>query len=281
MPRASISTALNCIGCVASCWRIPRTRNGGTPKPRSAWLSRLPGSKERRPWSTRPTKACAAGPRKSGCLESLFEHDLIRKSVSTFRNHALRFFRLNHDLRLRHQRTQPAVISGDAGLPDHGGAAAMERRAFGARGVADGDRREEIGLAFDGRGAAAFGQVGKGRGAAEIVGERHDCAAMHGPEPVVELFANENLGLDLVLGQVRDFHSHKIGKWRLQFGVSPHVMAHRWTATLSLTARLSRGGASISMPAPVPDMQRARPQPRSGIRDGLWRFYFGAGTTRM
>ncbi len=42
-----------------------------------------------------------------------------------------------------------AVAAGDAGLPDHGGAAAMERRAFGFGDVANRDRGEEIGLALN------------------------------------------------------------------------------------------------------------------------------------
>ena len=58
-------------------------------------------------------------------------------------------FLRHHQLCLRHQRGELAVAAGDAGLPDRGGAAAMQRRAFGVRGVADRDAGEEIGLALD------------------------------------------------------------------------------------------------------------------------------------
>src|SRR6202043_1169691 len=60
------------------------------------------------------------------------------------------------------------------------------------------------------------------RGAAEIVGQRHHRAAMHGAKPIVELLAHEQLGFDLVLGKVGDLHPHEIGKRRLQFGSAVH-----------------------------------------------------------
>src|SRR6185503_3191893 len=53
---------------------------------------------------------------------------------------------LHHQLGLRHDRGELAVAAGDAGLPDRGGAAAMQRRAFGLGDVALRDRRKEIGL---------------------------------------------------------------------------------------------------------------------------------------
>src|SRR4029450_8321306 len=43
---------------------------------------------------------------------------------------------LDHQLGLGHYRGQPPVAARDARLPDHGGAAAMQRRALGVRGVA-------------------------------------------------------------------------------------------------------------------------------------------------
>ena len=42
----------------------------------------------------------------------------------------------HHQLRLRHDGGELAVAAGDAGLPDRGGAAAVQRRAFGLRHVA-------------------------------------------------------------------------------------------------------------------------------------------------
>src|SRR6185312_12309639 len=62
-----------------------------------------------------------------------------------------------HDLRLDHERGKPAVAAGNLGLPDHGGAAAMQRGALGPRRLADRDYGEEIGLALDRRRARALG----------------------------------------------------------------------------------------------------------------------------
>src|SRR5947209_9198278 len=62
---------------------------------------------------------------------------------------------LHHQLGLRHDRCEFAVTAGDAGLPDRGGAAAVQRRAFGLGHVALGDAGKEIGLALDRRGRAA------------------------------------------------------------------------------------------------------------------------------
>ena len=49
--------------------------------------------------------------------------------------HALTLLRRNYDLRLDHERGESAVATGDLGLPDHGGAAAMKRGALGTRMV--------------------------------------------------------------------------------------------------------------------------------------------------
>src|SRR4051794_15472063 len=97
----------------------------------------------------------------------------------------------HHQLRLRHDGRELAVAAGDAGLPDRGGAAAVQRRTFGAGHVARGDAGEEIGLALDrGCRAAALRQIGGGGGAAEVVGERHQCAAVQHAVPVGKLLGD-------------------------------------------------------------------------------------------
>src|SRR5437764_3443179 len=62
-------------------------------------------------------------------------------------------------LRLRHDRGELAIAAGDPGLEHDGGAAAMERHAYGARDIALRHRGKKIGLALDRRGAAALGQA--------------------------------------------------------------------------------------------------------------------------
>ena len=61
---------------------------------------------------------------------------------------------LHHQLGLRHDGRELAIAAGDAGLPDRGGAAAVQRRAFGLCHVALGNAGEEIGLALDRGGRA-------------------------------------------------------------------------------------------------------------------------------
>ena len=68
-----------------------------------------------------------------------------------------------------------------------------KRRAFGPGGVADRNGGKEIGLALDGRGLHALGQVDGRGGAAEIVGKRHDGAAVQDTEAVAELLAYHQL----------------------------------------------------------------------------------------
>src|SRR5215831_10449747 len=62
----------------------------------------------------------------------------------------LRASLLAHDeLRLRHDCRELAVAPDDPGLPNHGGAAAMQRRTFRPQGVAERHCGKEVGLAFD------------------------------------------------------------------------------------------------------------------------------------
>jgi hypothetical protein len=120
-----------------------------------------------------------------------------RRSFGHKSRDALAFIGRHDDLSLNHKCAQPAVIARDARLPHHRGAAAVERRALGSRDIPDRNAGEEIRLALDGRRAAAFWEIGDGGSAAEIVGQRHDGAAMKRAEPVVELLADREFGDDL------------------------------------------------------------------------------------
>ena len=126
--------------------------------------------------------------------------------------HALTLLRRNYDLRLDHERGESAVATGDLGLPDHGGAAAMKRGALGARRLADRYRAEEIGLAFDRRRARATRQIGHGRDAAEIVGKRHARAAVQNVRNSCELLARGQFGLHALWRNVRELDAEKRGE---------------------------------------------------------------------
>src|SRR3972149_3248919 len=102
---------------------------------------------------------------------------------------ASRVLRRDYQLRLRDDGGELAVVAHDLGLPDHGGAAAMQRRAFGARGVADRDGGEKIGLALDRHRPRTLRQVRDRAGAAQGVRKRHDGAAVHYAGTVGELRA--------------------------------------------------------------------------------------------
>src|SRR5215469_13605903 len=121
----------------------------------------------------------------------------------------------DHDLRLNHESAQPAIAARNARLPHHGAAAAVQRRAFGPGDIADRNAGEKIGLAFDGRGAAAFGQIGDGGSSAEIVGQRHNCAAMKRAKAVVQFLADRKLGDDFVTRNMRHLHADQGGERRL------------------------------------------------------------------
>ena len=98
----------------------------------------------------------------------------------------------------------------------------MQRRAFGVRRVADGDRGEKVGLAFDRRRSAARRQICHRCRTPKIVGERHDGAAVERAEAVVEFFSHGHLGDDLVRRNVRDLDTHELGERRLKFCVGIH-----------------------------------------------------------
>ena len=107
----------------------------------------------------------------------------------------------------------------------------MQRSAFGARGIAHADAGEEIGLALDRGGGGVLGQVGDGRGSAEIVGKRHDRPAVQDAEPVAELLAHRELGRDALARHVDNPHAEELGKWRLRHGAD----------VVRLVVRLARG----------------------------------------
>ena len=98
----------------------------------------------------------------------------------------------------------------------------VQRCAFGVCGVAGRNDGEEVGLALDRRGAPALGQVCHRGGAAEIVGERHDRAAMQRAVAVGQFLAHRQFGGDLVGRHMRDLDAEEIGERRLQFGVGIH-----------------------------------------------------------
>src|SRR6185312_10548737 len=72
--------------------------------------------------------------------------DIHRKEVITWRRTSaeVSLFLLEDQLRLRDDGRELAVAAGDAGLQHDGGAAAMQRHAYGARGIALGHGGEEM-----------------------------------------------------------------------------------------------------------------------------------------
>src|SRR5262245_13001636 len=100
----------------------------------------------------------------------------------------------------------------------------MEWGAFGLCDVANRDGREEIGLALDCRGGWAGLEIGGRCRAAEIVGKRHEGAAMHDAETVVEVVAGDKLCGDPLGRNMRDLETKKFGKWRLLGGRFVHSM---------------------------------------------------------
>src|SRR6478672_13481404 len=100
--------------------------------------------------------------------------DIHRKEVTTWRRTGaeVSLFLLEDQLRLRDDGRELAVAASDAGLQHDGGAAAMQRHAYGARGIALGHGGEEIGLALDRGGAPVVGQAHARGQAAERVAQR-------------------------------------------------------------------------------------------------------------
>src|SRR5947207_5902678 len=135
----------------------------------------------------------------------------------------------------------------------------MKRSALGVRDVAHWNAGEEIGLAFNGRRAAALRQIGDRGGAAEIVGERHDGAAVQRTETIVEVLANGQFGNDLVRRNVDYSHAEQSGEWRLLFGLRIHRKIH-WLGSRQCRAWCRRGGLNSRA------RQRRSPPPRNAAR---------------
>ena len=98
----------------------------------------------------------------------------------------------------------------------------MQRRALGARGFADRNGGKEIGLALDGRGTGALRQIHHRGDAAEIVGERHDGAAVQNVRDGCEFVANGKFGLDAFRRNVGELDAEKFGERRLKIGWARH-----------------------------------------------------------
>src|SRR5262245_14616032 len=100
----------------------------------------------------------------------------------------------------------------------------MKRRAFSLCDVADRNGCEEIRLALDCRGGLARLEIGGRRSAAEIVGERHEGAAMHDAETVIEVVTRNELRGDPLGRNMCDLEAEQFGKWRLLAGRFVHSM---------------------------------------------------------
>ena len=93
-------------------------------------------------------------------------------------------------------------------------------RAFGARGIADIDGGEEIRLAFDRGRRGTFRQIHDGRGASQVIRERHHRAAMHVAVAIAEFGPHRKLGLDPVRLAADHLDAKRVGERRLD------VLAH-------------------------------------------------------
>jgi hypothetical protein len=148
---------------------------------------------------------------------------LANRGAAKAREFLLLFPPLDHELGLCHQRAKPAIAARDAGLPDHGGTPSMEGRAFRLRHIAYRNRSEEICLALD-RGRRLTGlEIGSCRRATEIVGEGHECAAMHNSEAIVEVIARNELCGHTLRRYVSDLEAEEFGKGRLIVGRFIHM----------------------------------------------------------
>ena len=125
-----------------------------------------------------------------------------------------------HQLRLRDDGGELAVAAGDARLQHDGGAAAVQRHADGAHGVALLDAGEEVGLAFDRGGAPALGHADAGRHPSQRVAQRHHRTAVKHVVAVQQFLTGDKLGLGAV-GRVRkDLQAKELGEgWGVQAAI--------------------------------------------------------------
>src|SRR5207302_324929 len=79
-----------------------------------------------------------------------------------------------HQLGLRYDSHELAVLPCDAGLPNRAASADMDGRGFGFHDGSFLGRSDEVGLALHGGGARSFGEVEERTRRTERVGERHD-----------------------------------------------------------------------------------------------------------
>src|SRR3954453_15726362 len=146
----------------------------------------------------------------------------------------LRLLHRQHDLRLCHDGGELAVTAGNIGLQHNGGEAAVQWRADGACGIALRNWREEIGLAFDRRGALALSQSRAGGHSAHGVGPAHQGPAVDYAAAIAQVFADVELGLAALCRSVDDLHPHELDEG----GGFP--LSHGWSFYTGLSPFLSR-----------------------------------------
>jgi hypothetical protein len=99
----------------------------------------------------------------------------------------------------------------------------MQRRRLSIGGLADRNGGKEVGLALDRRRAGALRQIHHRSHGADIVGERHDGAAVNDGGHRGDLVAHEEFGRDPLRRNVGQFDAEEIGERRLlQFGYGAH-----------------------------------------------------------
>ncbi len=118
----------------------------------------------------------------------------------------------------------------------------MQRRADGVHGVALRHGGKEIGLALDGRGAAAAEGYACGH-PAERIAQSHHGAAMQHAAPIAQILTHRQLGLGTLGRALEHVHAEKFGEGR-QLGEGRGVGHCRYLVECCLVGRV--GGLSMT-----------------------------------
>ncbi len=121
----------------------------------------------------------------------------------------------------------------------------MQRRALGARDLADWNGSKEIGLALDRRGACALRQIHHRGDAAEIVGQRHDRAAVQNIRDGCEFVADGKFGLDALRRYVSKLDAEKRGERSLKIEIDPMITHTMPLSDINKAFDLMHQGKSI------------------------------------
>jgi len=126
------------------------------------------------------------------------------------------FTSTQHELRLRNDGAQATVRIRHRGLPNHGGATAMQRNAFATHLGTDFGRGDELGARVGGGCTATGRKIDHRTDGTQRIGESHACASVKDASRGAQIGANLHLGDNALRRNPDERDSHESREKRFE-----------------------------------------------------------------